>query len=318
MVAFPPTLAVGPLTNLDAWREVVAETFVPHDVTAVGPGADFHGSLHSRAVADVQLSVITGSGQLGRRTSALIRRRPSDVYNVGLPLRGRGLFEQSGRTAEVAAGDLVMCDTARPCTLHFERDFELLVLVVPRRRLAMRVPGLEDLTGVRIPGSSGNGALAASLLRGLDPRTVQPGPEATHLSDAAIDLLAACLVGCEGGCPDSSGDTVVAIAHRYIDDHLRYPSLTPAEIASAAHVSLRQLQSSSRSAARRSAAGFATVGSSAAGTTSPIHVSRVVRSRWSRRLGAWWTRPSSAALSGRAMASHRASTALACSKFELP
>ncbi|WP_329407856.1 helix-turn-helix domain-containing protein [Nocardia vinacea] len=242
MVAFPPTLAVGPLTNLDAWREVVAETFVPHDVTAVGPGADFHGSLHSRAVADVQLSVITGSGQLGRRTSALIRRRPSDVYNVGLPLRGRGLFEQSGRTAEVAAGDLVMCDTARPCTLHFERDFELLVLVVPRRRLAMRVPGLEDLTGVRIPGSSGNGALAASLLRGLDPRTVQPGPEATHLSDAAIDLLAACLVGCEGGCPDSSGDTVVAIAHRYIDDHLRYPSLTPAEIASAAHVSLRQLQ----------------------------------------------------------------------------
>lgn len=243
MGAFPVTLEAGTLTSLDAWREVLAQAFVPLDVTAVGNTDPFHSALHARPMADVQLSVVTGSGQHVRRTPALIRRGAADVYKVGLQLRGRGLVEQSGRIAELDAGDLTVYDTARPYTLHFERDFEMLVLVVPRRRLAMRAPALEQLTAVRIPGSGGSGALTSSLLRGLDPRTAKPGPEATYLSDAAVDLLAACLAGRAGARPpECAGDTVVTAAQTYIDDHLADPALSPAEVASAAHVSLRHLQ----------------------------------------------------------------------------
>jgi hypothetical protein len=52
----------------------------------------------------------------------------------------------------------------------FECDLEVLVLVAPRRRLALRAPRIDGLTALTILGDRGSGALTSSLLRGLDPQ----------------------------------------------------------------------------------------------------------------------------------------------------
>ncbi|WP_211297221.1 helix-turn-helix domain-containing protein [Geodermatophilus tzadiensis] len=231
------------MTRLEAWREVLAQTFVPLEATPLGEEAAFHGRVQAAPVADLQLSIVSGSGQVVRRTRRLVEHAAADLYKVGVQLRGRGLVEQDGRVAELAPGDLAVYDTARPYELVFERDFEMLVLVVPRRRLVSRAPGLDGLTAVTISGARGSGALTSSLLRGLDPRTARQGAEAVYLSDAAVDLVAACLAGCSdsrGAAPGA--DAVVLAARRYIEDHLADPALSPAEVATAVHMSLRHLQ----------------------------------------------------------------------------
>ncbi|MFF5992694.1 AraC-like ligand-binding domain-containing protein [Prauserella flavalba] len=229
-------------TSLTDWREALARAFVPLDVSPLGEATAFRGRLHAGPMADLQVSVVSSSGQVVRRTPGLVRRSAADLYKVGLQLRGRGTVEQDGRSARLEPGDLAVYDTTRPYELMFQHDFEMLVLVVPRHRLTVRAPALADATAVTIPGASGTGALTSSLLRGLDPRTLRPGPEAAHLSDAAVDLLAACLTGRAGARPAPAADTVVTAAQRYIDEHLREPGLRPADVAAAVHVSLRHLQ----------------------------------------------------------------------------
>ncbi len=231
------------MTSLEAWREALAQTFVPLEVTPLGDGALFRGQVQAERVADLQLSVVSGSSQVVRRTRRLVQSSASDLYKVGLQLRGRGLVEQTGRVAQLAPGDLTIYDTARPYELIFERDFEMLVLVVPRPRLATRAPRLADLTAVTISGSHGSGALTSALLRGLDPRAARTGLEAAYLSDAAVDLLAACLAGCgDTRAQEPCAETVVAAAQSYIEAHLSDATWHPAEVAAGCHVSFRHLQ----------------------------------------------------------------------------
>lgn len=236
MGAFPMTLDAGAATSLESWRDVLASAFVPLDVVSVGNR--FQGRVHARPMADLQVSVVSSTRQVTRRTRGLIRRRAGDLYKVGLQLRGHGVVQQDGRTARLAPGDLTVYDTNRPYELVFDDDFEMLVLLVPRRRLKPRAPRVDDLTAVTIPGSAGSGALTSALLRGLDPRVARPGPEAGFLSDAAVDMLAACFAA----QAEPPADTVVTAAQRYIDEHLSDPALSPSEVAAAVHVSLRQLQ----------------------------------------------------------------------------
>jgi AraC-like DNA-binding protein len=238
-----PVANAESFTSLDAWRDVLAQTFVPLEAIPLGDRAAFRGRVQAASVNDLQLSVVSGSGQVVRRTRRLVQRTAADLFKVGVQLRGRGLVEQDGRVADLAPGDLTVYDTARPYELVFERDFEMLVLVVPRHRLVRRAPKIDDMTAVAVSGAGGSGALTSSLLKGLDPRTARRGPEAAYLSDAAVDLVAACLAGCQESVqPYLGGESVVTAAHRYMEDHVSDPALSPAEVAAAVHVSLRHLQ----------------------------------------------------------------------------
>jgi AraC-like DNA-binding protein len=229
-------------TDLGAWRDALSQAFVPLEAIALGDRSDFRGRLRCESISDLQFSVVSGSRQVARRTRRLVQRSAADVYKVGVQLQGHGVVQQDGRVARLGPGDLAVYDTARPYELVFEEDFEMLVMVVPRHRLAVRAPGLDDLSAITISGASGSGALASALLRGLDPRTTQPGPEAIHLSDAAVAVLAACLVGRTDNRLPPPAVAVLVAAQRYIDNHLSDPSLTPARVAAAVHLSLRQLQ----------------------------------------------------------------------------
>ncbi len=243
MRAAAPVAVEDSFSSLDAWQEVLSRTFVPLETTPLGDRSEFAGRVQAHAVADLQLSVVSGTPQVVRRTRRLVRASEADLFKVGVQLRGHGLVVQDGREAVLSPGDLTVYDTSRPYELVFEDDFEMLVLVLPRRRLVTRAPHVDGLTAVTIPGASGSGALTSSLLRGLDPRGARQGPEAVYLSDAAVDLVAACLAGCDGARPaEQSWETIVLAAQRYIDDHLADSGLCPAEVSAAVHVSLRQLQ----------------------------------------------------------------------------
>ncbi len=224
-------------------RETSDRTVVALQPSAAGDRSAFRGRAPMASVADLQLAVVSGAKQDVRRTHRALSRGVADGFYVGVQLRGRGVVEQDGRTAPLSPGDLTVYDAARPYGVLLERDSELLVVMVGRHRLAARVLGVDDLTAVPVSGAQGAGALASDLLRGLDRGGSQQGPEAVHLSDAAVDLVAACLAGSRFSASSGvDGDGVVLVAQRYIEDNLSDPSLCPSDVAAAAHVSLRHLQ----------------------------------------------------------------------------
>lgn len=229
-------------TDLSAYREVLAQTFVPLEAVPLGDASAFYGRVRTLPVADLQLCVVSGSSQVVSRTRRLAQRSSDDLFKVGVQLRAHGCVEQDGRVAELTPGDITVYDTSRPYRLTFQQDFAMLVLVVPRSRLAPRAPCIDQLTAVAISGAHGSGALASSLLRSLGPENAGSGAEALFIGDAAVDLLAAALVGCAGAPAWPAGDSVMLAAQRCIEDRLADPLLNPTEVARAAHVSLRQLQ----------------------------------------------------------------------------
>jgi hypothetical protein len=88
------------------------------------------------------------------------------VCLVGVLVDGGLRVEQDGRQAVLGPGDLSFIDPARP----FEQSFTVMRNIrvsVPKAMIPLRDRELGELTGVRIPGDRGAGALASALIRQL-------------------------------------------------------------------------------------------------------------------------------------------------------
>lgn len=69
MRAAAPGAGEDSSSSLDAWQEVLSRTFVPLETTPLGDRSEFAGRVQAHAVADLQLSVVSGTRQVVRRTS---------------------------------------------------------------------------------------------------------------------------------------------------------------------------------------------------------------------------------------------------------
>jgi AraC-like DNA-binding protein len=178
------------------------------------------------------------------RTRRLIRRSTPDVCLIGILVDGELRVEQDGRQAVLRAGDLSFIDPARPSTRSFTA-MHTITLSVPRAMIPLRDRDLAQLTGVRIPGDRGAGALASGLARQLAGRIDQVSPsEAAPLSTAVVDTLTVAMAGRldrMSAVVDARERILLHRVYAFIENHLPDPELSPPGIAAAHHVSLRFL-----------------------------------------------------------------------------
>jgi AraC-like DNA-binding protein len=179
------------------------------------------------------------------RTARLARTSPSDAIQLTVLQSGRALVSQDDRTAVlVSPGDFVFVDTSRPFVYEFDARSEQVGVLVPRERLLPRLPALTDFTAVTVPGTSGLGALAASLLVALPKHTDdRTDPLAQSTTDTALELATRALqdhVGVVAVGP-SSKELLLLRAQQFLRVNLRDPELTPADAARAISVSERYL-----------------------------------------------------------------------------
>ncbi|MEV5550672.1 AraC family transcriptional regulator [Streptomyces sp. NPDC052309] len=191
----------------------------------------------------VQVSAVSGPAQSLVLSPTADIRAPSVV--VGVHTRGRARLVRGNGDDLCAPGDLFVRDGSEPLVLHEAEDFELHVVRIPRRALALTDPQVRDLLG-RGPRSDGTVApLLVSVLRTL-PRTVTDCSPRTalHLAGNVTELLAALAVEeTETRPPDSHRDRA-ALTRRlcaHIDEHLWHRDLSPAAVAAAHHISIRYL-----------------------------------------------------------------------------
>ena len=142
----------------------------------------------------------------------------------------------------------VSTNTTRPYTLEFERDFQMLVLMVPREMLSVRWRQISQLTARRISGRTGMGAVLSPFLSLLADRSLAGDVAPTvEVCDAVLDLLTAtCRSTLDrvpgGATPAAAGQAVLMQVRAHIDARLGDPGLDLAGIADAHHISVRYLQ----------------------------------------------------------------------------
>ncbi len=116
----------------------------------------------------------------------------------------------------------------------------------PRALLPLRRDDLDRVSAVTIPGDRGTGSLISSLALQLPGHLDDPGVEhGTRLGTAVLDLLTAGIAARldrHGAVPPETQQNALLIRIRaWIEEHLDYPELSPADVAAAHHISLRYL-----------------------------------------------------------------------------
>jgi len=225
------------------WIEMICDVFVHLDCGHTAP--DFHGAIADQRLGPINVSRVDSTRQVVRRSPYQIGKANVDYFLVSLQLRGHGRVVQDGRTALLAPGDFALYDSTRRYTLAFDDEFSQMVLKAPHRLLSERLPSAESCTALAIKGSVGMGRVASELLRAVarEAHTLLPH-EIERMANTMIDVFAVAFAQSPLVQPVSPASHRAAQLMRvklYIEDHLRDPDLSPAQIARANGISTRYL-----------------------------------------------------------------------------
>jgi len=235
--------------RFEYWKHVLTHTFVPLEVSTPSGDADFRGRLRGCELGSLRFIEVSAEAHTARRTARLVKAAPAGCYKIGLQLRGSSVLIQDGREATLTPGDFTFYDTDRPYTLAFSDPHRMIVLLFPRDMLGLPQSRLAGLTATRLPGEPGGMATligpflaqVADMLDEVDSR----GPWAgVRLADNVLDLLATVLterLDCAPPDPDTAHRALMLQITAFIEEHLGDAGLSPAQVAAAHHISLRQL-----------------------------------------------------------------------------
>ncbi|WP_369253958.1 helix-turn-helix domain-containing protein [Geodermatophilus amargosae] len=178
------------------------------------------------------------------RTPRHLARDAAPVVCLAFQHRGRGEFAQLGHEQLVRDGDLVLVDMAAPYGFACATGGGSRALLVPRDQLGLPVDVVRRATP-RLRASPLHDLVRAHLQRLADDAAeLSADPGAAALGAATVELVRALVVSAAGDPrhgPAVREDTLVARVRAHVARHLTDPDLTPAAVARAHGVSLRQL-----------------------------------------------------------------------------
>ncbi|HEX6444402.1 MAG TPA: helix-turn-helix domain-containing protein [Streptosporangiales bacterium] len=226
------------------WQHVVGDNVVPMEMR-YADRLGFRSRMTVRELGDVTVIEVAESSGMAVRTPAHVRRSAPDMYQLMLQRSGTAVVEREGSQVRVEPGCLRLGDAYRPFrSVH--SDQREVILAFPRALLPLRSRDTRVLVGRPIPGDRGAAALLAEFVRRL-PVTADEEDEVqrSRLGTVALDLVSVVLAGETGRDPEAFAAaerrTLMARVEAFVESRLHDPALSPAVIAAAHHVSVRQL-----------------------------------------------------------------------------
>ncbi|NAS23524.1 helix-turn-helix domain-containing protein [Herbidospora sp. NEAU-GS84] len=225
--------------RFDFWWEAVAQSVVSVDA-ASAQAADFWAEMTAVDLGLVQISRVRSAEFEARRTTRRIRQSDPEFYQLNYTVSGRSGLEQQGRQCSLSTGDFTLYDTSRPfhawSVATPSQPPHGIVVQFPHRAIPLPTTTVERLLCRPIPGRTGvNGRLAGLLMRLAGPR-----PAPAPLTTTILELITVLLADHAGVA--KPGDIPLIRVQAFVEDHLPDSGLSPASIAHAHHMSLRNLQ----------------------------------------------------------------------------
>jgi AraC-like DNA-binding protein len=228
------TDCVEPEQRLEYWIDMICKTYVQLECEPLRRGA-FNGSIQSNGLPGLDLSVVSSGAQNVLRTPSEIARTVDDYFIVSIQTQGNAIISQDGRDAVLSPGDFALYDSTRPYRLHFDTDFQEIVLKLRRDELRNLVRDPEKLTAMTVCGRAGAGHLLINMIKTLweDFDALQPA-SAAAVANGVLDILTAglhTLPVCNKPQLSSLAAYHLARIKQRIDERLRDPLLSMGAIA---------------------------------------------------------------------------------------
>jgi AraC-like DNA-binding protein len=232
--------------RLDAWKTVVCDTLGPLDMRA-DPDVPLHGEIGAGRLGPVIVGTVrTATPHSVHRTAGLIRHDARELYRLVLVMSGSVLLTQDDHTARIRRGEFAIYDFNRPYELRYEAAVRLAVFGFPHAMLSLPAEPIARLAAVPITADDGAGAIAGPLLRrvALDLETYQPA-SASRLSSIVMNVVTATIAErverVEWLLVEERQRTLLLRIYDFVEQHLGEIDLSPAVVAAAHHVSVRQI-----------------------------------------------------------------------------
>lgn len=245
------TAWLPPAERFDFWQDLVARQSSTATIRSAHAD-DFTASARVIDLGAIRLGVWRYPSLEFTRPAHMIDSGDPELYQLALPLSGRGVVTQQRREGPLDPSAFTLVDTVRPHGSRLRPDgatpgaVETLTVLVPHRALPLAPRRLAELCAADIPAGTGMGALLAAFLRRIVAHPEQYAPaDAPHLDRIILDLVAGALAGrldVERDLPvDARVTGLRARVTAFVRQHLADPELSPAAVAAAHHLSLRSL-----------------------------------------------------------------------------
>ncbi|SBT65269.1 AraC-type DNA-binding protein [Micromonospora sediminicola] len=245
------TARLPPAERFDFWQDLVARQSSTATIRSAHAD-DFTASARVVDLGTIRLGVWRYPSLEFTRPAHLIDSGDPELYQLALPLSGRGVMTQQRHETPLDPSAFALVDTVRPHGSRLRPDgatpgaVETLTALVPHRALPLAPHRLAALFATGIPARTGMGALLAAFLRRIAAHPEQYAPaDAPHLDRVALDLIAGTLAGLldvERELPvDVRATGLRARVTAFVRRHLTDPDLSPAAVAAAHHLSVRSL-----------------------------------------------------------------------------
>ncbi len=239
-----PESVDAPVRHIEEWSELLSGSFARFTFEAPDP-AGFRGGMGVRTIAGVDFLRMSSDAHTARREVAGAGTGERADYLVSLTISGTGEFSQDGRTAMLRPGDLTVFDTTRPTTVCCSDGYRNLCMKFPQQALGLAPARMDELTAARFRADDGLTPAVRGVLSTLDAVADSlPGRGGRLAASSALQLVATLFESSLGAPDGSRARAHAALLDRmrdYIERHLHDPELSPAAIAAAHYVSLRQL-----------------------------------------------------------------------------
>jgi AraC-like DNA-binding protein len=227
--------------NYEDWQQNVRTICGRYTAGGVEP-CGFSGDVGRRSIYGLNVVNLSCSALRLERTQRDARLDQRDHYYAVFHIAGRSRIVQDERMAELGVGDVLLLDAARPITyLTAKTDNRWGALQVPRRQLLSHL-GREP----RCLESHAAAPAARHFLRLLQDgiHDVQPMPAAAeaYMGLALLDILGALFAPEDSSQTSRHSDRLFARLCAIIRERFSDPGFGPAELSTAAGLSLRYIQ----------------------------------------------------------------------------
>ena len=176
-------------TRFDTWRRMLCDTYMGVDCRMP---ANFRSVIEGYAIGDHTLTRITASRHTIDRSPTLIKRDGLELIFFGILLAGRATNIQGGREVALKRGSVVVSDTSRPFQTHVDESADIVWLSLPKKPIAERVRGIEDLVAVSLRPTNPVETMALGLMASVDEALSHDltAHDAERLTMGIIEMLA--------------------------------------------------------------------------------------------------------------------------------
>jgi len=229
--------------RVDAVRDTFTAVSVPTDVSLVGTPGQIWARMEFWSLGSSSLFSHASTSFRLRRSRRHLALEGPPLVSLSLQTCGSGRFEQLDRRLLRSGGKLLLCDLSAPYDYGWDGDGGSCAFKVSHELLGLGPAQIRAAT-LRLEASPLY-ALARAHLAHLYRYRAELEDEGSGrvLGRSTLELLRA-LVGSAAGVPPPQCGSAAELRDRavvYIDVHRANPALTPAAVAAAHNVSLRQL-----------------------------------------------------------------------------